>query len=172
MVVGFLMMVAAMVVVVFSFSSLNSGKALDELYPASGNFQFSVNDEERHYLWNHYVTMFEGKKLKHSSKFPGDVHITVSDSTGQPVTFVPDTSHSWSIGNHAKKSVGYVDVSGPIDLTIQISGGNGSRVVSFGKADMKGALWSRLGGFAVAIVVGLLGLIAGIWGIFSRLTTK
>ncbi|MDC0325682.1 hypothetical protein OAM01_02885 [bacterium] len=170
--VGFLMIVVAVVLLIASFSSLYTGKALDNQFPASGSIQVSTHGSDRFYVWNHYVTLFEGKRLRHSSKFPGDVHITVKDSSDQELEFISDTSQSWSIGNHAKQSVGYIDSTGPTELTLHITGGDGGRVLSFGKADMKGELKRKLGGFAVALIVGVFGLIGGVWGLIVRISNK
>lgn len=166
---GFVLIGGAIFLFLSSFSSLYQGKALGLQYPASGSFQISPTNADRYYLWDHYVTQFQGKKIRYSSKFPKDIEIKVTDPSGAEIDFHSDTSHSWSIGNHAKSSIGYIDSPGATDLTVHVSGGDGSRVLSFGKADIKLELWRKLGGFGIALVVGFVGIIAGIWGLATRM---
>ena len=167
--VGVFTVVGAVVFFGVMFSTLYRGVSLDPQFPASGNIEVSTLDHDRYYLWDNYVTMFKGERLRHSSKFPDDVEISVKDGLGQELEFTPDTSHSWSIGNHSKRSIGYVEAIPGSDLTIQITGGDGQRVLSFAKADMKRDLWRKLGGFIIAVIVGGVGVIFGIWGIFVRI---
>ncbi len=169
---GLLLIIGAFVLVVSSFSSLHQGKSLQEQFPASGSFKVSASDGGRYYLWDNYVTQFEGQRFRHSSKIPKDIQFTVTDSDGSKIDFISDTSRSWSIGNHAKKSIGYLDSQSPGEWTIHVSGGDGTRVLSFSKADMKGELIRKLGGFGVALVFGLAGFVSGAWGLFGLLRGK
>ncbi len=162
---GLLLLIGGFVIFGWTFSALNRGVSLSDQFVASGKVTVNVESAGRFYVWDNYVTWFDGKKIRHASAFPDDVKITVRSASGKSLKFESNTDESWSIGNHAKKSVGYVDIETPDELTFEVTGGNGERVLSFAKADMAGELQEKLGGFGWAALMGVLGLPLVIWGL-------
>ena len=156
--VGGLLLIAGLIIFVASFSRLYQGHSLTLQFQSQGTVQRQTDSVGRFYVWDNYVTHFNGQKVRLSSKTPKNLQISIQDTNGASLEFVPDDSQSWSIGNHAKKSIGYVEVKEPQSLNI-ISSGSDQRILSFGPANLKAELWQKLGGFALAILIGGLGFV-------------
>lgn len=162
---GAVLLIGGILIGIVTFGRLYLGTSLYPQYAASGSFTVQTVDAGRYYLWDNYVTWFEGGKVRNDKGFPEEVGLVVRDSQGKELELFPDSEQSWGIGNHAKSSIGYVQTSGSGQLTIDVQGGDGKRVLSFGKADLKNELWRKLGGFAYAAFGILLGLPITLWGL-------
>ncbi len=168
-ILGLALLIGGGTVGVMTFSRLYRGDALDPLHAATGEFQVSVDQPGRYYIWDHTLTHHEGETIRQQDDFPEGVSFAFLNSGGQPLDFQPDTGESWSIGNHVKASVGYVDITKPGNITAVVKGGNGERLVSFSPANMAGELWQKLGGFAWAAGGILLGGPALLWGLIGSI---
>lgn len=166
--VGTAVVVGSAVTFFITLSSLIRGVPLDPLFAASGTIETRTADGDRYYLWDNHLTMFEGRKVHHSSDFPDDIQISIRERDGEKLDFIRDEGHGWRIGNHAKTSVGYIGSSKPSDIIIQIQGGSGDRVLSFAKANELHDVWRKLRGFAFAAIAFVLGLPIVLWGLIVR----
>lgn len=167
LVLGALFLAVAFLLFVFTFVSLYRGASLDDQFKAIGRFTVHATDTGRYYIWDNYKTVFDGKRIEHGSGFPKEILIEVRDGAGRRIEFSRDHGQSWVIGNHAKRSIGYIVLRESGEMTVEVKGGNGARILSFGKANMSGELWQRLRGFAFAVIAFILGVPMVIWGLIG-----
>jgi len=153
-----------------TFAALVRGEAHEEQFSVPGTFQGRAQEPGKYYLWNHHKTVFQGQPIKRNKKFPSELSITVKDSQGGEVPFKKGTGPSWSIGNHAKQSIGFIESPGSQTYQIEVSGKPKQNVIlSFARAEVRNELWVAFRGFVVALAAGLLGILLLIWNlIFSR----
>lgn len=168
-ILGLALGIGGIATVAVTLAGLVRGTSLVEQAKVPGTLQAKVEEAGRYYLWDNHWTIFEGERIQYPADCPADAKITVQDSTGQDLQFVPDSSEGWSIGNSGKTSIGYVDLPGSAELRIEVGAVGRDRVVSFSNTTVQDELWRKLGGFGVGILVGLIGLPIVIWGFIARL---
>lgn len=161
------LLVGAMVFA-YSLANLISGPVLDPAATAPGAMTFPASGEGRWYIWDHHRTSFEGEQRKYDSRWPSEAEITIRDAQGAVLEWTPDSSRSWSIGNHAKTSVGYVEVPAATSLTLEVRGLPEERVLSVSNRSMGDELWARLGGIGGGLIIGLFGIVVTLVGLLSR----
>ncbi|QDT03982.1 hypothetical protein K227x_23680 [Rubripirellula lacrimiformis] len=163
---GFALIVGGIAIFAFTLVELIDGAALDPQTKVPGTVTAEIDSPGRYYVWDNHWTMFDGERLQYDAEWPDDARIAVRDASGEELKFVPDASQNWSIGNNEKTSVGYVDV--PLATTIQLDVDDvgRDRIVTVSNRTMEQELWSRLGGFGVALVVGILGVPICLLGLF------
>lgn len=166
--IGIGLLVLAVIMTGSTFGSLIQGNAHEEQFASPGLYQKKIHEAGRYYLWHHYKTVFEEQSFKRERKLPSELKITLRNTTGTELKLEPDNNQSWSIGNHAKTSIGYIDLSGSQTIEIQTEDGADSIVIlSFAKSEMKKELWIAFRRLALAGVSTLLGVPLLIWGFIS-----
>lgn len=137
--------------------------------PGMENIQ--VSTPGKYYLWNDYQTFFEGQSFSTSKQLPNGTKVTVIDSvSGKELTFNPDASISISVGNNAQTSIGYVEISGPQSLSVQIES-NEERVFTFAQSRFMKIISTVAGAIVLSAILTLSGIGALIWGLV-RMTSK
>ncbi|MCB9952490.1 MAG: hypothetical protein H6824_16065 [Planctomycetaceae bacterium] len=165
---GLVMIVLGIAIFVFTLIRLIGGEALEPQTKVPGTITADIDLPGRYYVWDNHWTNFEGERVKYPADWPNEATVTVRDADGTELAFVPDASHSWSIGNNAKTSVGFIDVPSATTIRVDIDSVGRERIVTVSSRTMKQELWSRLGGFAVGIIVGLAGVLIGVFGLLVR----
>jgi hypothetical protein len=142
---------------------LNQTKAKQFLVP--GSVEISAETPGRYYLWNDFRTVFNGRTYQSPEELPGGLEITITDGGGSRLTFVSDGSTSSSNGSSSKRSIGYVEVTTPGNLTVAVSGNTDQRVFSFARSEILKILGLVLGGMGASGLTALGGIILAIFGI-------
>ena len=75
---------------------------------------------------------------------------------------------AWRTGNHAKRSVGYVELSRSGLVTIRVGEGASDRVLSFSEANESGEVWRKLRGFAFGAAAMLFGAVISVAGLLIK----
>lgn len=166
---GIILLGIAFIVFLVSAASLLQGRSLAPQFTVPGEHQIEVSEPGRYFLWDNYRTWHDGATVTRSAQFPSAFSIKASGSGGAEISFTPDRSHSWSIGNHAKRSIGFLDIPETDTLTIEVTGDTDTRIVSLAKADMKKELWLKLGGFGLALIIAIIGIPLLLWGLSTRI---
>lgn len=130
-----------------------------------GNTEVAIGKPGRYYLWNDFLTVFNGKSYNRSDSIPDGLEIAITNEDGEVLNFVSDTSTSLSSGRSSKNSIGFIEVSAPSRLTVSVLGGSEERVFSFSESDMMKMLGRIFVGSAVSMVLALAGVGISIWGI-------
>ena len=156
----------------FTLFQLYIGSGPDPLTEVPGKVTAEIKEPGRYYLWDNHWTTFEGERKKYAADCPEDAEISVKGSDGKELTFVPDRSQNWSIGNSEKTSIGYVDVASASELEFTVGDVNRPRIVSVSKRSMKQDLWLRLAGTGIGAVVGILGIPVIILGFIQQRSSR
>jgi hypothetical protein len=136
-----------------------------------GKDNISLTEPGKYYLWNDYQTVYEGKVYNTSKQLPNGTTVKIFDlNSGKELKFNSDSSISVSMGNDAQNSIGYVEISGPQTLDIQIESGE-ERVFTFAQSRFMKILKSITGAIVLTAVLTVSGIIFIIWGII-RMTSK
>lgn len=162
-IVGLLLCLGAFAVPFLFILPLILGKSDRVQFTVPGKCEFTAAAAGRYYLWNDYETIYNGKSYNRSKETPDGIDIQIHDTNG-PVQFTSDTSTSVSGGGTSRASIGYVDLTHPEKLEIEIAGGAGNRIFSFGKSGMLRMMGMILGGLAATIFVGVTGFILVVLG--------
>ncbi len=171
--VGGTLVLVGVVVFVATFISLARGGPGEAEFKVPGSFQAEVKEPGRYYVWDNRRTVFEGRTIHHKSGFPAGLEVVVRDSIGKQLEFVEDDSAGWSVGNHAKKSVGYVELQSAGQVEIEVVGSSDSeRVVSFSPSTLRQAMGRTFVAVGVAVALGLSGLLVSFVGILIVLFGK
>jgi hypothetical protein len=166
--IGTALIIIAIFLIASTVSDLIQGKPHEKQFAAPGSHQTQIADTGRYYLWHHYKTVYEGEPIKRSENAPSGLEITIRNAAGTELTFNRDDKESWSIGNHGKKSIGYIEATSSQNVQIETGGDVSQKVIlSFSKSDMRKDLWIAFRGLAVAAVTGIFGLPLFIWGFIS-----
>jgi hypothetical protein len=162
-------------IVVFAclFVSLYRGDASEPQYKVPGSFKTETKEPGRYYLWDNHWTRFEGRRFGRDKRFPASLEITIRSANGAPLEFVKGDSSSWSVGNHAKTSVGYVEIENPGEVLIEVSGHEDEeRVLSFSKSEVRQAVGRLFICAGVAVLLMFAGFATSLVGfvrlLFSR----
>ncbi len=165
---GFVLLIAAMVatplVVVLL---LIPNKSSDFQFKVPGKVETTIEKPGRYYLWDDFQTLYEGKSYNRSENLPDGIEIRIQDASGHQLQLSADTSISAHINSIAKKSIGYVEITHPETIQIQISGGNEDRIFSFSQLGLRKILYSVIGGMGLSVLLAMMGVIAVIWGIIK-----
>lgn len=171
--VGFL--IAAAVLVVWTFMSLNNAASFVDLNRVPGSFEIEADKSGRYFLWDAEKTQFKGELFESSSAFPENTDVAIIGSDGQMLEFVQEDGDSISVGNNRHHNVGYVEVTDPTTFTVNVMvGDGGERLVSMGPGEhmhMLGGLMVRGITAGACLLLGLLfTLIGAIGGMFQKNT--
>ncbi len=149
------------------------GDSIDKQFSIPGTIQVAIEEPGRYYLWNDHQTIFNGKTYNRAEDLPDGIEISISDTaTGTPFDFIDTASISISGGNSAKRSIGYIEVSKPTRLLVDITGGNEDRIFSFARATFFEKLKRIFGGIALAFLAGSSGVGLVIWGVVKSTRAK
>ena len=165
---GLALIIIGIAIFAFTLFQLIGGSALDPQTKVPGTVVTEIDAPGRYYVWDNHWTMFDGERIQYAADWPNQAKITVRDANGTEVHFVPDASQNWSIGNNEKTSVGYVDVKAATTLRLEIDDVGRDRIVTVSNRTMKQELWSRLGGFGVGLLVGVVGVPVCLLGLLVR----
>ncbi len=165
---GFTLVIVGIAIFAFTLIQLVGGAALDLQTKVPGTVTAELDASGRYYMWDNHWTMFDGERVKYPADWPADAKVAVHDVNGAELEFIPDASQNWSIGNNEKTSVGYVEVPTATTIRLDIDDVGRDRIVTVSNRTMKQELWSRLGGFGVALVVGGLGAMICLFGVLVR----
>ena len=163
--------VGAFVIPVLFILPLIFGNEHDTRFKAPGSVEVVVEETGRYYLWNDFRTVYDGRSYNRSENIPDGLEIQIRDANGRQLQFVSDTSISSSSGNSAKNSIGYVEVSNPGKVTVQVSGGTEDRIFSFSQSGLLRMFGLIFGGFGLSMLVALAGLGLIVWGIVKLVRT-
>jgi len=138
-----------------------------------GQAEFPVDEPGRYFLWNDYETVFDGRVFNQSEDLPDGIEIRVQDAkTGEPVTLKHGINQTMTTGSTAKKSIGYINVTDPATVLIEVPSSPEERVFSFGRTDvfrLIGGIFAAIGG---GLVLGFVGIGLVIWGIIAFATNR
>jgi hypothetical protein len=165
---GVVLIIVGIAIFAFTLFKLIGGAALDEQTKVPGSVSAVLDAPGRYYVWDNHWTRFEGQRVRYAAGWPAETKVVVRDSNGVELAFVADASQNWSIGNNEKTSVGYVEVPAATTIQIDISGVMSERIVTVSNLTMKQELWSRLGGFGIALVTGAIGIVLCLFGLLVR----
>ena len=147
--------------------------SIDQQFSIPGTIQVAIEEPGRYYLWNDHQTIFNGKTYNRSEDLPDGIEISITDTaTGTLFDFIDTASISISGGNSAKRSIGYIEVSNPTRLQVDITGGNEDRIFSFARATFFEKLKRIFGGVALAFLAGSSGVGLVIWGVVKSTRAK
>ena len=152
----------------FTMARLVTGTALDPQTKVPGKVVAEIDTPGRYYLWDNHWTTFDGERVQHAADFPETAKILAHDASGAQLEFVQDASQNWSIGNNGKTSIGYIDIASPTTIHFDIEDIGRERIVTVSDATMKQELWSRLGGLGIGLIMGLVGVPIGLFGLLFR----
>ncbi len=133
-----------------------------------GKIEIAVQESGRYYLWNDFQTIYDGRTFSQSEHIPDGLNIQITDSSGRKITFVGNTSISFSSGSSARDSIGYVEIEKPGKITVQVSGNTEERIFSFSKSRLLKMFLLLLAGFGGSAIIALTGLGLVIWGIWRQ----
>lgn len=166
--IGVALLIITVFLVASTVNDLIQGKPHEKQFAAPGSYQTHIADAGRYYLWHHYKTVYEGEQIRQSRNAPNRLEITIHDAAGIELKFNSDNKESWSIGNHGKRSIGYIEATRSQTIAITTDGdANQNVILSFSKSDMRKDLWIAFRRLAIAAVTGILGLPLFIWGFIS-----
>jgi hypothetical protein len=157
--------VGAFVAPLLILLSLVLGQPHDLQFKVPGTAETSVDAPGRYYLWNDYRTVFDGKNYDQSQNIPNGMEFRIRDAEGRQLQFISAGLISTSSGRSSKQSIGYVEVTGPGKIEIQVTGGDEERVFSFSRSGFLKLIAVILGGFGVSMLAGLTGFVLIIWGL-------
>ena len=165
MLVGAALIVMGVLGAVAVFLPLIRGGATEVQYRVPGSFDVSVEEAGRYYFWDNHRTLFEGTSYNREARLPDGMTIEIRDSSGGRCDFVADSSISWSVGNHSKESVGYIDMDAAGTVQVDVSGGGEERILSFSQSSLLQVMGRVFIGLGFAGLMGVLGFGVLIWGV-------
>ena len=137
----------------------------DLSFQVPGQVEISVEEPGNYYLWNDYVTFFEGKSYRRSEEIPDGLAIGVQGEDGKEVVFHRNSSVTLDFGDRQQRSVGYVSVADPGTLLISVSGNFEPRIFSFSRSRLFMFFGLIFGGVGASILLSILGVGVSIWGV-------
>ncbi len=158
-VVGAFVVPAAVILPVF----LSEGDDRQFLVP--GTEVVEVEKTGRYYLWNDFQTFFDGKSYNRSENIPDGVEVRITGVDGEELGFSSDTSISSSSGSSSRNSIGFVEVTRPMRVTVSVLGDFEERVFSFSEDGVLKMLGLVFAGFAASMLLALTGVGVVVWGI-------
>lgn len=165
------LLVITLVIPVLLFDLINDSNG--EQFKAPGRTQVMVEEPGRYYLWNNYHTIFEGKSYNRSKRIPDGMEFKISNQeTNKPFDFVPQLSISSNRGMKSSNSIGYVDITTPQNIEIEILGGAEERIFSFSRSVFSTQLGLIIGGALLTMLICSAGFALSIWGMVKRVNSK
>lgn len=146
--------------VFFVFTLLTEGMA-GQQFIVPGSAEIQIEKSGRYYLWNDYQTVYEGATYNASLTVPGGLSIRFTDAGGEPLPLSADTAMSINIGGSSKNSIGFIEVTEPGNITVNVSGELENRVFSVSAFSLAGFVRMILSGLILAFA----GIAILIWGI-------
>lgn len=144
-----------------------------EQFKVPGITQVIVEEPGRYYLWNDYQTVFEGKSYNRLNTIPDGMEIKIrNQETSKPFNFVTDLSISSNRGTSSSNSIGYVEVPAPVEIEIEIVGGNEDRIFSFARSVFTAQLGLIVGGSLLSMAICFLGFGLVVWGIVKLVNSN
>lgn len=133
-----------------------------------GKAQIQVETPGRHYLWNNYQTIYKGKSYNRPKTIPDGTEINITNAeNGAPFEFIGNGSMTSSSGSNAKITIGYIEVTEPCTIDIEITGNSNECIFSFSKALFLKMFGLIFGGIALAFTCGMAGIGIIVWGIIK-----
>jgi hypothetical protein len=137
----------------------------DTRFKVPGIQKVTINKPGKYYLWNNYQTVYQGHTYNRSEKVPDGYDIKITDANGAPLTLESDGSITITENGASKDEIGYVDITSPGLVTIQVSGGTEERIFSFSQSDLFKIVGRIFAGAGVAVLFGFTGIGIMVWGI-------
>ncbi len=140
-----------------------------EQFKVPGITQVTVEEPGHYYLWNDYHTVFEGKSYTRSDTLPDGMEFKIrNQATGKLFNFVTDLSISSNRGMSSSNSIGYVDVTAPQKIEIEVIGGAEDRIFSFSRSIFTIRLGLIFCGSLLSMAISFIGFGLFIWGVIKR----
>lgn len=165
---GISLIVAGVAIFAFTLARLINGAALDQQFKVPGTLSAEIHSPGRYYVWDNHWTMFNGERYQYPADCPENAQIIVREETDVELPFVPDTSQNWSIGNHEKTSIGYVDLTASTTLRLEVDSVGRDRIFTVSSRTMKQELWASLGGLGVGLFAVVVGIPIALLGLLLR----
>ncbi|QQL44580.1 hypothetical protein [Sulfuriroseicoccus oceanibius] len=134
-----------------------------------GAIDYQAAESGRYYLMNDFQSFYDGRNYHRPEDLPDGLEVVVTDGAGERVAFFADRSFSSTSGGRSSRSVGYVDLDGPEQLTVVVDGRFEPRVFSFGKSRFMEVFKLIFGVFGVSALIVVVGLGLAIWGLVKLL---
>lgn len=135
--------------------------------PSAGTFvvpgihKREVDAPGTYYLWNHYVSLHEGKSYQRAESLPDGMEIRILDAEGRRLDFEADGSIKVTTKGEEKRSLGFVALERPTEVSILVTGETEDLVFSFSPTNIPAML--RAGLLAVFLIaLGVVILLIGI----------
>lgn len=165
---GLLGIVVIPSVMVFSFL-LNQPE--HHQFKVPGETTVKVEEPGRYYLWDDFETIYENQSYVRRPGIADGLIIYFKDEKGRYLDFERDVSmSSESLGEH-RKSIGYVHVEEPGEITIQIKGNMEERIFSISRSWFLRFFLTMMLGVTSSVIVGIIGIVMCIVGVV-RLATE
>ncbi len=133
-----------------------------------GKVRVQVENPGRHYLWNNYQTIYKGKSYNRSTTIADGIEIKITNAeNGTQFDFIGNGSMSYTSGSNAKITIGYIEITEPCTVDIEISGGNNSQVFSFSEALFRKLFGLISAGILIVVIFGFAGIGIIVWGIIK-----
>ena len=133
-----------------------------------GNAQVKVDEAGKYYLWNNYQTIFKGKSYNRAKTIPDGLEIIITDAeTGNQFNFVGSGSMTSSNGSNAKSTIGYIEITSPCTIDIEVTGNSENQVFSFSESLLLKMMGRIFGGIVLAFICGMAGIGLIVWGIIK-----
>lgn len=137
-----------------------------------GSIEVEVTEPGRYYLWNDYQTLFNGTSYNEPPTLPSGLTFTFTDEQSNTLAFTSDTSFSSTSGSNVSDSIGYIDVTQPGKIKVDVTGPVTPRVFSFGK----NVVWKIIGTVFGSVALVLTSLFVGVglmlWGFIKLMNNK
>jgi len=131
-----------------------------------GKISAKPDQAGRYYLWDNYYAIIDGTTYNKSKELPDGINIKITNSkSGKPFQFIANTSMSVNGSNGSKKSIGYITITEPCSLDIEVSGFAEKRIFSFSRARFSEILkyiFTAIGILGASSIAGLFLIIFGI----------
>jgi len=132
------------------------------IFRAPGSVEISIVEPGRYYLWNNYVSVFEGRSYSLGPELPNGLTFSLTEKdSGSTVPIKSDLSISSQIGNQKKSSIGYFELTNPGQYILKVSGNTEERVFSFGESLFGNSL-QLFGGIIIGFLLGFVTTVGGL----------
>ena len=162
---GVIFLVGAFVVPLLFVLSLLKAHEQETQFKIPGTIEVALKEPGRYYLWNDFRTVYNGKSYDRPESTPDGIEIRIRDASGHQLQFVSDASISMSSGASSKKSIGYIEVEHPGEVTVEVKGGSDERIFSFSQSGLLKIFSMIIGGFGLLMMTAVAGIGLIVWGI-------
>jgi hypothetical protein len=136
-----------------------------EQFVVPGTLYTKVTEPGRYYLWNDHITVYKGKSYNGPASLPDGLEIKIFDSAGKEIDFKTKRSITVTNENSTKKSIGFVDLDSPVDISVSVTGRTDKLIFSFSQSIIQkvvSMIFGAIGVSALLSVLGILFLIVGL----------